>query len=32
MSPRSSVRYGYSDYLAIPEDPARRYEIVDGEL
>ena len=32
MSARSTVRYGYSDYLAIPEDSSRRYEIVDGEL
>jgi Uma2 family endonuclease len=32
MSRRPTVRYTYQDYLAIPEDPARRHEIVDGEL
>ena len=32
MSARSTVRYTYSDYLATPEDPSRRYEVVDGEL
>lgn len=31
--PRSStVRYTWTDYLSTPEDPSRRYEIVDGEL
>ena len=29
---RSPIRYTYQDYLAIPEDTSRRYEIVDGEL
>ena len=29
---RSRIRYTYQDYLAIPEDASRRYEIVDGEL
>ena len=32
MSGRPAVRYTYRDYLSIPEDPARRHEIVDGEL
>lgn len=32
MSSRPTVRYTYRDYLTIPEDPARRHEIVDGEL
>jgi Uma2 family endonuclease len=32
MSGRPTVRYTYRDYLAIPEDPSRRHEIVDGEL
>src|SRR3989304_3109320 len=31
MSNRSTIRYTYQDYLGIPEDPARRHEIVDGE-
>lgn len=32
MFDRSTVRYTYEDYLSIPEDPSRRYEIVDGNL
>lgn len=32
MPTRSSIRYTYQDYLGIPEDTSRRYEIVDGEL
>ena len=28
----SAVRYTWTDYLSTPEDTARRYEIVDGEL
>ena len=32
MSNRSAIRYTYQDYLAVPEDPAHRHEIVDGEL
>jgi Uma2 family endonuclease len=32
MSGRPTVRYTWRDYLAIPEDPGRRHEIVDGEL
>jgi len=32
MPDRSTIRYTYQDYLAIPEEPGRRYEIVDGEL
>lgn len=28
----STVRYTYADYLSIPEDTSRRYEIVDGAL
>jgi len=28
----STVRYTYADYLSTPEDSARRYEIVAGEL
>jgi len=33
MAERSTVRYTYQDYLAIPEQtPYRRHEIVDGEL
>jgi Uma2 family endonuclease len=30
MSPASSVKFTYHDYLQLPED--RRYEIIDGEL
>src|SRR5438105_83946 len=30
MSPTSSVKFTYHDYLQLPED--RRYEIIDGEL
>jgi Uma2 family endonuclease len=30
MSPASSVRFTYQDYLQLPDD--RRYEIIDGEL
>ena len=26
------IRYTYKDYLSIPEDSSRRYEIVDGQL
>lgn len=32
MSDRATIRYTYQDYLSTPEDPSRRYEIVDGEL
>ena len=32
MPTRSTIRYTYQDYLGIPEDTSRRYEIVDGEL
>lgn len=33
MPDRSTVRYTYQDYLAIPDStPYRRHEIVDGEL
>lgn len=32
MSRPSAIRYTYQDYLSTPEDSARRYEIVDGEL
>ena len=32
MSSRPTIRYTYQDYLAVPEDPAHRHEIVDGEL
>lgn len=33
MPDRSTIRYTYQDYLAIPEQtPYRRHEIVDGEL
>jgi len=28
----STIRYTYADYLSVPEDTSRRYEIVDGEL
>ena len=28
---RSRIRYTSQDYLAIPEDTSRHYEIVDGE-
>jgi Uma2 family endonuclease len=28
----ASIRYTYQDYCSTPEDPSRRYEIVDGEL
>ncbi len=28
---RFQLRYTYQDYLAIPEDTSRHYEIVDGE-
>ena len=27
----SRIRYTYQDYLTIPEDTSRHYEIVDGE-
>jgi Uma2 family endonuclease len=30
VSPK--VRYTYEDYLATPEDAARRHEVIDGEL
>ena len=32
MPASAKVHYTYEDYLAIPEDSSRRYEIVDGEL
>lgn len=32
MPSRPTVRYTYRDYLAVPENPARRHEVVDGEL
>lgn len=32
MAARSTVRYTFKDYLAIPEDPHHRHEIVGGEL
>jgi Uma2 family endonuclease len=32
MPSRSAIRYTYQDYLGIPEDTSRRYEIVGGEL
>jgi Uma2 family endonuclease len=32
MPASSKVRFTYEDYLAIPDDTAHRYEIVDGEL
>jgi Uma2 family endonuclease len=32
MPARSDIRYTFEDYLSIPNDPAHRYEIVDGEL
>lgn len=32
MPANPEVRYTYEDYLAIPDDPSHRYEIVEGEL
>ena len=32
MPARPDIRYTFEDYLSIPEDPAHRYEIIDGEL
>lgn len=32
MERSSAVRYTYRDLLSLPEDPARRYEILDGKL
>ena len=32
MPDRSAIRYTYEDYLSIPEDSSRRFEIVDGQL
>jgi Uma2 family endonuclease len=32
MSAPAQIRYTYEDWLSIPEDSSRLYEIVDGEL
>jgi len=32
MGAPAKIRYTYEDWLAIPEDRSRRYEILDGEL
>jgi Uma2 family endonuclease len=32
MPARADLRYTFEDYLEMPEDHARRYEIIDGKL